>query len=416
MAVKHQIIEKDEAQERVPLTLILRALQSINTEHKLKGFDLAKFCENIVYSLGKIKIPTQPQDYLHFMIDIKNVQDILIQACSMEEAIFAALKAFYNGISDPHRQRQPTMAIVLQLISVEALPSAVKFILSSGSTENSLREALMTLCNWLSRWTFTPNLGPLILRFMQGLEIEQHYEILVEVTLKYVQHLFKLLVLPDSRPTIGPVVLYMISSWQHSPEAFLKVVPHAPRVLQSLHKENTDSSQFYLEELVSLCVMFMNIFPDHEDSYGDLIIAITPFTAILRNSHTINYKSWFNRSSMATPLRDPSKKVGLNNLGNTCYMNSVLQALFMTKLFRNDILLTNKQTLPLFSKLQVLFALLQYSHRRSLSPSEIFNLARPPGFQPGHQHDSSEFLGYLLDVLHEQERSIGCEISCGKFF
>lgn len=78
----------------------------------------------------------------------------------------------------------------------------------------------------------------------------------------------------------------------------------------------------------------------------------------------------------------------------------------MTKMFRNDLLTSNHDGVPLLSKLQVLFALLQHSRKASLSPSDILSLARPPGFQPGHQHDSSEFLGYLLDVLHEQEKSV----------
>jgi ubiquitin carboxyl-terminal hydrolase 35/38 len=110
-------------------------------------------------------------------------------------------------------------------------------------------------------------------------------------------------------------------------------------------------------------------------------------------------------------------------LGNTCYMNSVLQALFMTKPFRNEILLYDKDMTPLLSKLQTLFALLQHSKRYSMSPNDILNLARPPGFLPGHQHDSSEFLGYLLDVLHEQEKTAACSndsktgmVRAGKFF
>lgn len=50
------------------------------------------------------------------------------------------------------------------------------------------------------------------------------------------------------------------------------------------------------------------------------------------------------------------------------------------------------QSQPLLAELQALFALLLYSRRQAISPSTLLTVARPPGFQPGFQQDSSEFL------------------------
>lgn len=54
-------------------------------------------------------------------------------------------------------------------------------------------------------------------------------------------------------------------------------------------------------------------------------------------------------------------------------------------------------------KMQQQIALMLYSIRHELTPSKVLNATRPPGFTPGLQQDSSEFLGHLLESLHAHE-------------
>lgn len=70
--------------------------------------------------------------------------------------------------------------------------------------------------------------------------------------------------------------------------------------------------------------------------------------------------------------------------------------------FSRDILLLDSQS-PLIIKMQHQIALMLYSIRHELTPSKVLNATRPPGFIPGLQQDSSEFLGHLLESLHSQE-------------
>uniref|UniRef100_A0A182XH80 USP domain-containing protein n=1 Tax=Anopheles quadriannulatus TaxID=34691 RepID=A0A182XH80_ANOQN len=104
-------------------------------------------------------------------------------------------------------------------------------------------------------------------------------------------------------------------------------------------------------------------------------------------------------------LTRSNARVGLVNLGNTCYMNSVVQALAMTKQFCTEVLMKQIDAPP-FSEIQQLLALLIHSRRPELTPRAVLASTRPPGFAPGYQQDSSEFLSYLLDRLHEQEKKI----------
>ena len=118
------------------------------------------------------------------------------------------------------------------------------------------------------------------------------------------------------------------------------------------------------------------------------------YSVLLLN--TINDEAVLNRSETGF--------LGLINLGNTCYMNSVLQALYITKDFSDRILSEPIKGMSqrVLHRLQLSFAHLRLSQRSIYSPAEFLREAKPPWFEDGRQQDSHEFFRYLLDTLHEQ--------------
>lgn len=229
MAVKQKVVEVLVPSKEARLQIILRVLQDISAQDGL--FD--KYISQIVFSLGSVPIPTEPQAYMKFIDDIKKIQNILAKECSDQKHIFFALKALYDAISntEPSVQVSPAMSIVLQLISKDDIPNAVKYILNAGYPDQNLEKALFTLCTWLRKCAWTENLSPLVLAFMKGLEDEHHFEILVDVAMATIEPLFRLVIFPEIRKSVGPVVLYMLSRNQQSPQVFHKVVPVSQKTL-----------------------------------------------------------------------------------------------------------------------------------------------------------------------------------------
>lgn len=117
---------------------------------------------------------------------------------------------------------------------------------------------------------------------------------------------------------------------------------------------------------------------------------------------------------------------GLNNIGNTCFMNSILQCIFatapLTKYFLDDFRSERAvRNRPLADSYYGLLKSARASRGGSIAPSElkqqISRVARQ--FSGYGQQDAQEFLRFLLDGMHNELNRIEQkpkykEIDCDK--
>lgn len=93
-------------------------------------------------------------------------------------------------------------------------------------------------------------------------------------------------------------------------------------------------------------------------------------------------------------LRAPCGYVGLRNLSNTCYLNSLLVQLYMHTDFRRFILSAReagpKSTQELLSSTKKVFSFMQQSYRRFVDPSEFVQ-------------SITDYEGQLLDIQNQMD-------------
>ncbi|XP_038055515.1 ubiquitin carboxyl-terminal hydrolase 38-like [Patiria miniata] len=333
--------------------------------------------------------------------------------------VLPSLAAVFNLISTLPSSDRPSPSVALgalvQHVPVELIATITKNAASDMSiVDERMTTALTRMIEWLS-WPRVQNIDRWIVSFLKNLALAQKFTILINVTLASVKKVFVKLCFPIVRDSALPVLTHMQLSFQHSPEAFHKIVAHVPELMKRLKTENSASSQDCTQKVAELMYCLMYHHAGYPDLYEPVLDALKdiPRPSEEAMKETLKLSAWTSRapvnSAFATRFlpRSETGKTGLVNLGNTCYMNSVLQALFMTSGFHEAIMacpVYNDQCVV--ARLQTVFAFLTHTQRAAYSPREFLIASRPPWFSPGTQQDCSEFLKYLLDRLDEEEKSI----------
>ncbi|XP_048840591.1 ubiquitin carboxyl-terminal hydrolase 35-like isoform X3 [Brienomyrus brachyistius] len=376
------------------------------------------FCQQLMQTIHHFQCQSQNDDDIVTFLERVTKTSSMLQIVwrTNMATILPSLKELFVIISTPREEEDTvtsnTLASVVQYIPLELMEGTVRNLTNDKNISDvQMMTAICRMMDWLS-WPFSRNIDKWIIALMKGVASVKKCVILVEVTLAKIEEVFQRLSYPIVREAALSVLSYLLLSFQQSPEAFHLVLPEIPPLIARLSAEESDSAQLCLQQLVELVHCLVVRFTGFPDIYQPVleIIKNVAVPSEDRIKQILKQGAWTpqkpNQVALCHRLTQKSEtgKTGLINLGNTCYMSSVIQALFMAPNFRHAVMaMKNCDFLPVMGELQRLFAFLQHSQRPAISPDNFLYVSTPAWFTPGSQQDCSEYLKYLLDRLHEEE-------------
>ncbi|XP_051560350.1 ubiquitin carboxyl-terminal hydrolase 38-like isoform X1 [Myxocyprinus asiaticus] len=377
------------------------------------------FCHQLVRTFAYFHCPaTEERELREYVTQVSRVSALLQGIWKSEPTmLLPSLQEVFAIISSTDPSFEPSIALasLVQHIPLQMITVLIKSLTTDQNVKDaSMTQALCRMIDWLS-WPLANHVDTWVIALLKGLAAVQKFTILIDVTLLKIEQVFNRLWYPIVRQGALVVLSHMLLSFQHSPEAFHLVVPHIVPLVQSLKNDGLSNSKTFLLQFKELihCMMYQySGFPDLYDSILESIKDL-PTPSVEKIKFVLNQSAWTSQSnSIASGLlkltgKSETGKTGLVNLGNTCYMNSIIQMLFMATDFRRHVLsLPLNGSNTLMKKLQLLFAFLGHTQRAAYSPRSFLEVSRPPWFTAGSQQDCSEYLRFLLDRLHEEEKTL----------
>uniref|UniRef100_A0A9L0IXH9 Ubiquitin specific peptidase 38 n=1 Tax=Equus asinus TaxID=9793 RepID=A0A9L0IXH9_EQUAS len=355
-----------------------------------KGKLSITFCQQLVRTIGHFQcVSTQEKELREYVSQVTKVSNLLQNIWKAEPStLLPSLQEVFASISSTDASFEPSVALasLVQHIPLQMITVLIRSLTTDPNVKDaSMTQALCRMIDWLS-WPLAQHVDTWVIALLKGLAAVQKFTILIDVTLLKIE----------------------------------LIVPHVVNLVHSFKSDGLPSSTAFLVQLTELIHCMMYHYSGFPDLYEPILEAIKDFPKPSEEKIKLilSQSAWTSQSnSLASCLsrlsgKSETGKTGLINLGNTCYMNSVIQALFMATDFRRQVLSLNLNGCnSLMKKLQHLFAFLAHTQREAYAPRIFFEASRPPWFTPRSQQDCSEYLRFLLDRLHEEEKILKVQSS-----
>ncbi|XP_074761123.1 ubiquitin carboxyl-terminal hydrolase 38 isoform X2 [Athene noctua] len=343
------------------------------------------FCQQLVRSIAHFQSQGSREAELRLYVSqVTQVSGLLRSVWKAEpDTLLPSLQELFAVISAADTSFEPSVALasVVQHIPLQMITVLIRSLTTDPNVKDaSMTQALCRMIDWLS-WPLAQHVETWVIALLKGLAAVQKFTILIDVTLLKIE----------------------------------LIVPHVVSLVHSFKRDGLPSSTAFLMQLTELIHCMMYHYSGFPELYEPILEAVKdmPKPTEEKIKLILSQSAWTSQSSSLPSClsrlsgKSETGKTGLINLGNTCYMNSVIQALFMATDFRRHVLSLNLNGCnSLMRKLQHLFAFLAHTQREAYAPRIFFEASRPPWFTPRSQQDCSEYLRFLLDRLHEEERTL----------
>ncbi|KAG9062939.1 Ubiquitin carboxyl-terminal hydrolase 35 [Linnemannia hyalina] len=245
--------------------------------------------------------------------------------------------------------------------------------------------------------SYMPGTGVWIVSLMESLASQGEFMILRELADKNAYKVARQLAFRERRNDALPVLRLILLGYHHSDVLFKHISQGLIPLVVPCRK--TPEDREFAAEVCSLAQTLVIHFGDVDDIGTKVQKARM---ALDLGLHIQNTSAGLRRKAA---LVQPLGKVGLVNLGNSCFMNSALRALFCSGDFSRAVLNdTTKvpQTKALTTRLREAFTGMSTSRLSIYTPLTLFK-ALPNWLNDGHQQDAAEFTKILFSLMEDED-------------